>query len=138
MTDQLKQTMQEELQKMPLQVANAINMLDWEKILIEIGNRFVLDEESLNNLEIETALVLIGSVDQDSYLSNIDTNVGLSSKEAEQIDQEVAEKIFNPLLKEITEKMKLNFSKENEEEEKPDWHKNIDFILPNREAEAGE
>jgi len=124
MTDKLKQTIKDEVGKLPKEAQEAINSSHWETILEEIGPRYSFNEKEITDLQIETLLVLTGLEDMGNYVRNIENEVGTSKDEAEKIAKEVSEKVFTPIYDALSESIK------NEMRGKiPNWQQSIDFIL---------
>ncbi len=126
MTDQLKQIIKEEVEKLPEEAKNAINSFDWVKILEEIGRKFALDEIAINNLQIETLLALVGITDLEFYAVNVENQVGVIKDQAQSIADEVVRKVFNPINNTLIETIKKSPKSGNS-----DWGKNIAFVLSN-------
>jgi len=124
MTEKLKQTIQEEIIKLPKEAQEAINSLDWTKIAEEIGKKHLLDESETNNFQVETLLVLVSLTNPEFYATNIENNVGTTKEEAENMANEVFEKIFAPIGDIIEENIKKNFKDKN-----PNWEQSLNFIL---------
>ncbi|MFA6586123.1 MAG: hypothetical protein WCS86_03105 [Candidatus Paceibacterota bacterium] len=124
MTEKLKQLIKEEMVNLQKESQEVINAFDWIKISEEIGKKYLLDENEINDLQAETSLILLGINNVDEYAPNIENNVGTSKNEAEKISKEVNEKIFEPiydiLAKNIKEKLKTK---------DPTWKQTLDFIL---------
>ena len=97
MTEKLKNIIKEEMAKLPKENQEAINTFDWVNIAEEIGKKYLLDESEINDLQVETLLILIGLEDPDLYANNIENNVGTSKDEANKIAEEVIQKIFVPI-----------------------------------------
>lgn len=97
MTEELKQKMEEEIIKLPKEKREAINDFDWAKKTEEIGKKHLLTEDEINDFQLETGLVLIGLVDLDLYLINIENEIGTSKDEAEKIALEVFNEVFTPI-----------------------------------------
>ena len=106
MTDKLQQTIKEELAKLPQENQNAINALDWVKITEEIGKKNLLTESEINDLQVETLLIMVDLEDPKAYANNIENNIDTSKEEAEKIAGEVTEKIFIPINNILVEKIK--------------------------------
>ena len=108
---------------LPKEVQEAIDISNWENMSAEIGKRYLLDENEINTLQLETASFLLGLVDEELYTKNIEDSVGISKNEAEKIAEEVNQKIFRPiyetLSKNIEEKLK---------NKSPNWKHTVDFI----------
>lgn len=124
MTEKLKQIAKEEISKLPKERQGIINATGWEKITEEISNKYLLDEEGLNELQIETLLVLIGLEDPHRYTNHIIDNAGVETERAEKITTEVFDKIFIPMSKEMELSVKENLKIQN-----PSWDQTIDFII---------
>ncbi len=124
MTEKLKQKINEEISKLPKERQEAINAVDWGKITEEIGKKFLLTENEINNLQIETGLALVNLVDLDFYMTNLENNIGLTAGEAKKITIEAFEKIFTPIAKEIEASIKKKLKSEN-----PSWDQIIRFIV---------
>lgn len=124
MTDQLKQTIKEEIEKLPKEMQDAIGALDWAKTAEEIGKKYLLSEEEINDLQVETLLVLVGIEDGNYYAQNIEDNVGTSKNEAEKMANEALQKIFTPISDKLVENIK-----KSGKSKKANAEQNLDFIL---------
>ena len=124
MTEKLKQIIKEELVKLPKESRDAINAFDWGKVSEEIGKKHLLDESEINDLQVETGLVLVGLTYGDSYALNIENNVGTTKDEAEKIVEEANQKIFMPIYYSLTENIKKNLKTKNQ-----NWKQTLDFIV---------
>ncbi|HNW71385.1 MAG TPA: hypothetical protein PKZ36_01240 [Candidatus Paceibacterota bacterium] len=124
MTEKLKQTIKEQMVIMPKESQEVVNNFDWVKISEEIGKKYLLSEEEINILQAEIATVLVCAEDQDYLTQDIENEVGTSKTEAEKIASEVLEKIFKPLIENLSKKIKLELK------DRPiNWQQNLDFIL---------
>jgi hypothetical protein len=124
MTEKLKQTIKEEMAKLPKETQEAINAFDWLKVTEEIGKKYSLNESAINDFQAETSLILIGIEDRYSYAFNIKNNVGVDMDKAEEIANEALEKIFEPIANIMEENIKKNMKDKNISPAQ-----NIDFIL---------
>lgn len=124
MTEKLKEVIKREVAKLPKENQTVINAFGWEKISEEIGKKYLLNEIELNNLQVQTLLVLIGLVDPAYYPKNIENEVGTSKKESEKITEEVFQKIFDPINNILIEKIKNSGKSRNANAEQ-----NLNFIL---------
>src|SRR3989338_6481883 len=120
MTDKLKQTIKDEVAKLPKKIQEAINSLDWVDIAEEIGKKFLLMEGEINDLQVETLLVLVGIEDFDLYANNIENNIGTSKEEAEKIAEEANQKIFTPISNALPENINSETSEKTNIEQKLD------------------
>lgn len=124
MTDKLKQIIKEETEKLPKENQKIINTFDWVDIIDSIGKKYEISEDQINDLQIETLLVLIGLEEMTSYSSNLEYEVCISKEKLEKIVNEVLEKIFTPIANKISEKIKEEIKTKN-----PNWEQNVSFIL---------
>ncbi len=124
MTEKLKQIIKEELIKLPKESQDAISTFDWGTMTEEIGKKYLLTESEINDLQVETGLVLTGLTYGNSYTLNIESNVGITKNEAEKIAEEVNQKIFMPIYYSLTENIKKNM-----QNKKLDWKQNLNFVL---------
>jgi len=125
MEEQLKQKMNEEIAKLPKNNQEAINSLDWYKIVEEVGQKHYLIESEIFDLKTETGLVLIGLVEGlNLYTLNIENNIGTSYEEAIKITEDIFDKIFAPVARmieiSVKNKMKTQSSK---------WNQSVNFII---------
>lgn len=124
MTEKLKQITKEEITKLPKEIQKVINIFDWMKISEEIGKKYLLTYNEINNLQAETLVVLVGLENPDFYASNIENNISTSKSEAEKIAEEVNQKIFMPIYYSLTENIKKSIENKNQ-----NWKQTLDFIL---------
>lgn len=124
MTEKLKQTIKEEVGKLKKENQEVISAFGWESIAEEIGRKILLSDSEINDLQVETLLVLVGLQDPDEYTQNIENNVGTSKDEAEKINDEVMQKIFIPITEKIIEKIKTSDKVKNANAEQ-----NLNFIF---------
>lgn len=124
MTDKLKKIIEEEMENLPKEVGEAIHAVDWIKISEDIGKKYLIDDQEINDFQAQTALVLLGLRTPDLYAKGIENEVSTSKEEAEKIVSEAMEKIFNPIAEKIEEKIK-----NNTKEKDTDWDQNVNFTL---------
>jgi hypothetical protein len=124
MTEKLKTVIKREINKLPKENQEAINAFDWVKTAEEIGKKYLLTESEINDLQVQTLLVLIGLEDSDYYQQNVEREVGTSKNEAEKIAVEVVQKIFTPISNIIIENIKKSEKIKNSNHEQ-----NLNFIL---------
>ncbi len=124
MTEILKQTIQEEILKLPKELQGAINMSGWMIVSEQIGKENLLTDEQINAFQAETSLVLLGIEDNYSYASNIKNNVGVETEKAEKIAKETFEKILKPITDILEENVKKNLGNK-----RVTLTQNVDFIL---------
>ncbi|MFA6077128.1 MAG: hypothetical protein WC735_03595 [Candidatus Paceibacterota bacterium] len=124
MTEKLKQAIEEEIAKLPKEGQDAIGAVNWIKITEEIGKKFLLENDEIEDFQLETLLVLIGSVDSEFYSVNIENQVGTTKEEAKNMADEAFQKIFVPIRNILEENIKKDMKNKN-----PDWKQSLDFIL---------
>lgn len=105
---QLKENIREEILNIPKELQNAIENFKFHDIFNDIGKKYKFSEEEMKIIETETILVLIGLVDPISYSKNIENNVITSEQVANNIYEEIKEKIFVPIYENIFTKNKEN------------------------------
>lgn len=134
MNEELKNKINEQLQILPKQYRDVIDNFGWEKIIENIGKENGLYDEQIEDLLIETVLVIIGLVDFDDFIYNIEDNLI--------VEREIGEKIVNEinfqLLEPLEETLKKTFPEliediEDEETiknslENPPVSKSISFV----------
>lgn len=124
MTEKLKQTIKEEVGKLTKENQEVISTFGWESIVEGIGRKSLLSDSEINDLQVETLLVLIGLQDPDEYAQNVENNVGTSKDEAEKMTDEVFERILTPITEKIVEKIKTSEKVKNANAEQ-----NLNFIF---------
>jgi cobalamin biosynthesis protein CbiD len=113
MTEKLKQIIKEEVGKLSKEAQEAINAFDWAGIVEKIGAKYLLNESEINDLQVETLLVMLSMTSMEFYEINIENHVGTTRDEAAQIVREVVSEIFNPILNTIQENIKKNLKNRN-------------------------
>ena len=124
MTDKLQQTIKEEIARLPQEGQDAINALDWVKIAEEIGKKYLLEEDEIEDFQLETLLILIGVEESEFYAINIENHVETTKDDSIKMANEAFEKIFAPIGKALEENIKKNLKNKNLNAEQ-----NLNFIL---------
>jgi len=124
MIEKLKQRTIDELAKLPKEIGESINSLDWSNISETIGKKYLPNEKEIDELQAEILLVLIGIEKIDNLKTNIEINVNLNHQIASQIADELIEKIFNPISSKLNEEVRHNLPFK-----KTTWKQNINFIV---------
>ena len=123
----MKPELKEEINKIMLGIPErnrlAISSIDWAHVTKEIGEKYYLNEEELDLLMVETALVLLGLKDYDLFKLAIE-DMGLSQNDIRSIAKETEDKIFNPISKKIIASIKKEAELNN-----TNWDKRVNFIL---------
>jgi hypothetical protein len=124
MTEKLKQTIKEEIVKMPKEWQEIVSSFDWGQVSEEIGKKYFLDDLGIEDLQAEIALVLVGAEPIADLKMNIEYNAVTSENTAIKITPELFEKIFKPLNDKLTENIKNNLKTKE-----ANWEQNINFIF---------
>ncbi|HEV7702346.1 MAG TPA: hypothetical protein VGO63_02805 [Candidatus Paceibacterota bacterium] len=124
MTEKLQQIIKEEVAKLSKEMQQAISSIDWIKITEELGKKYLLSESEVNDFRVETLLVLVGIRSANLYVGNLENEVGTSKNDAEKIATEVFEKIFEPIVNIMEEKIKKGLGSK-----KPTVEQNVNFII---------
>ena len=101
MTEKTKKIIKDQMNIFPKELQEAINSIAWEKISEEVGVKYLLDKEETSVLQIITGLAVVGISNVELLTDSIEEEIGMSSDEAQKISNELNEKIFNPIIKDI-------------------------------------
>ncbi len=95
----------------------AIGAVDWKKAILDMRQGRGLSFEQLEDLELETELLLCGLESPDDYPKEIERRLGLSKPQVSDLVKDLNEKIFKPIREEfikITEAKKQETGEEKE------------------------
>ena len=124
MTELLKQTIKEEIAIMPKEWQEVVNASKWDIVSEEIGKKYFLTEENIEDLQTEIGLIIIGEETIDNLRVNIEYNLVISEDSAIKIRDEIIKKIFKPMFDMFTENIKKNLKTKSIH-----WQQNLNFIL---------
>jgi len=124
MTNELKNKINVELKNLPSDIQEAVNSVDWVDTLGEIGKNHLLVEKEVEILQIETFLVILGMVNEETYITNIEDRAGTTKKESVLIFEDVLSQIFSPMARAYEEIIKKSSSSKNSK-----WDQNVDFFM---------
>lgn len=124
MNIKLQNTIKEEMLTLPKITQETINSFEWIRVSEEIGEKYSLNDDKLDNFQLETFLVLLGLADKEKYMQNVEKNIGISDVESIKIVNEAMEKIFNPIGEIISRKIEENLKNKN-----PGWKQTLNFII---------
>lgn len=96
--DDIKAITEEQLQKLPPEVADAIGSIPWRERVGQIAAIHLLSEEETAALEVEVGIVVLGIEPSDQFPENVSENIGLSNEIVEKITEEIDEQIIKPIL----------------------------------------
>lgn len=97
MNEKLRQTFEEQLTYLPAINQQALRSFDWATELVGIGKQYGLHVDQLDDLQIETMLVLVGITNPDDYPNELITRLAISPSEADKIIEQVNDRIFTPI-----------------------------------------
>ena len=97
MNEKLRQTFEEQLTYLPSINQQALRSFDWATELVGIGKQYGLHVDQLDDLQIETMLVLVGITNPDDYPNELITRLAISPSEADKIIEQVNDRIFTPI-----------------------------------------
>lgn len=124
MTNTLQKIIKDSLLDLPKESQEVINTFGWDSISKDIGEKSLLNENEINQLQVEIALILLGIVGEEFLSINIENRVGTSKNEAEKISKEINQTIFTPMLEK-----RDKLIKENLQIKEKSWDKRVDFIV---------
>lgn len=113
MNQELKNRINEQLQLISKEYREIIENFGWEEILEKIAEENDLYEDQVEDLFIETFLVITGFTNPDDFAYELEDRLVLEKEESEKISEEVIQKILDPLMEKI-----LNTQDETIEDEK--------------------
>ena len=119
--DTLKIKIDEARKLLPAESKEAIDSVNWKLTILEMNKKY--NEEQLENLEMETELLLCGILNPEDYLKEIEIKMGISKEEATTLVNEMDKLVFQKIQTEFEKRIrtgdKENFSKKVLEEEIP-------------------
>ena len=124
MTEELQKEINSQIATLPKEMGEVIGSYNWQNISEEIAKKYFFDEESINSIQDEISLVLVGLEYLEDLASNIEYNAGTTKNEAEKMTEEFIEKIFNPIAEKLNENIKKNLNMKSVH-----WQQNLDFVL---------
>jgi hypothetical protein len=103
MNDKLKQQFEEQLAYLPDITQQALKSFDWATGILSIGKKHGLYIDQLEDLQIETMLVLVGLVQPEDYPKELMNRLALSPAETDKIIDDINDEIFTPIHNYIIE-----------------------------------
>lgn len=100
----------------------AIDAIDWKSVIIGLRVEKGYSFTQIEDLEIETELLLCGLINSDDYPKELEKRMGLSKAQVDELVNEMNEKVFNKIREElvkIIERKKLSGNKEMSKENYP-------------------
>lgn len=97
MNEKLRQQFEDQLTYLPAINQQALRSFDWATELVAIGKNYGLHIDELDDLQIETMLVLVGLVDSDQYQNELINRLAISPTEAGKIIEDINKRVFTPI-----------------------------------------
>ncbi len=114
-----KNTYNNYIENLPKPIKDFVFNSDWEEKVIEICKKYGLNEEQTNNLTDSVVLILVGLEKPNNFLSNMISDLNISKLLAEQILEDLENRVFDHALKQIEkEGLEKNSSENTENKEK--------------------
>ncbi len=95
--EKFRSTLAEQMTYLPEITQKALKSFDWATQLLSIGKEYGLHIDQLEDLQLETMLVLVGIIPAESYETELETKLAISPAEAVKIIQAVNTQIFIPI-----------------------------------------
>lgn len=99
----IKQTYDEYVARLTPVHQQALRSIDWQAKTIEVGHSFGLHVDELEDLVVETMLVLIGANTADQYPTELKERIPLPPAELDRLTSEIADQVFTPIHDRIVE-----------------------------------
>lgn len=97
MNDKLRKSFEEQLVYLPEINQQALKSFDWATELLSIGKNYGLHIDQLEDLQVETMLVMVGLVQVKDYPNELIMRLAISPSEANRIIEQVNDRIFTPI-----------------------------------------
>lgn len=121
--EKLSIKIKEMVEKLPKINQEAISSINWIKTTEDICLPYLLEEDEIRMVIIETALVLLGASDERDFVGKIE-GLGLSSPNQESLISKIKELVFIPIARFIETDYKKKIKGEGQE-----WSDRVKFIL---------
>lgn len=101
---------------------------DWKKILLEIANKYSLKNEQYLKLEELVLFVLLAIEDENDLKQNIENEVLVSSILAEELKNEISDRIFSLIIKRFEDLQEKDKRMEDGDENEADDSEMIESV----------
>jgi hypothetical protein len=101
---------------------------DWKKILLEIANKYSLKNEQYLKLEELVLFVLLAIEDENDLKQNIENEVLVSSILAEELKNEISDRIFSLIIKRFEDLQEKDKEMEDGDENEADDSEMIESV----------
>lgn len=110
-TDTLKIRINQSMMALPKENREAIESVDWRKIILSMSEKY--NQDQLDILETETELLLCGILEPEKYLEALEIGMKISSKDADllvaDLDNLIFKKIQDVLVKKLEKSQTIIF-----------------------------
>lgn len=107
MDENQKKLIEDQMNRIPAEVREAIRASDWERTIFNIGREHKMHIDDIDTLSVETILTMIGLEHPKDYPENIQKRIGLKDEELMNIVDQVNERLFSK----IREALKTHYEK---------------------------
>ncbi|HAS80997.1 MAG: hypothetical protein UR25_C0003G0161 [Candidatus Nomurabacteria bacterium GW2011_GWE1_32_28] len=95
-------------EELPKETIEAIDAVDWKSIIIKMREEKGYSFEQLENLEIETELLLCGLTNTENYPKELETRMNLPKAQIDELVNEINEKVFRKIREELVMRVEKN------------------------------
>lgn len=88
---------QETFDSLPLDIQELVFSDEYQSILTAIGEKYKLSKEQMNQLELQTTLVVMGVAKRSYFPFDLESEVGLDEDTAETMSREIHDVIFSTI-----------------------------------------
>ena len=88
---------EENLALLPQVSQQALKSFNWVSVLLDIGKSYALQLDELEDLQVETMMLLVGIVSPDDYESEIGNILPVSKTEISKLLEDINLKILKPI-----------------------------------------
>ncbi len=107
MDENQKKLIEEQMNRIPAEVREAIRASDWERTIFNIGREQKMHIDDIDTLSVETILTMIGLEHPKDYADNLQKRIGLNDEKLMNIVEEVNKRLFSK----IRDALKLHYEK---------------------------
>ena len=107
MDENQKKLIEEQMNRIPAEVREAILASDWERTIFNIGREHKMHIDDIDTLSVETILTMIGLEHPKDYPDNLQKRIGLKDDELMTIVDQVNERLFSK----IRDALKMHYEK---------------------------
>lgn len=93
----MREQFEEYIQYLPEVNQHALRSFDWATVILNVGKKNGLYIDQLEDLQIETMLVLTGQVSAEDYPNELMNRLALSPAQAEKIIFDINQQVFTPI-----------------------------------------